>query len=55
MAKMERAWRWGGMRIRYASGEVAVSGLLRHDANVLAEAVEAARVGWWRRTFAAQS
>ena len=55
MAKMETAWRWGGTRIRYASGEVAVSGLSRHDANLLAEAVEVARVGWWRRTFAAQA
>ena len=48
------AWRWGGVRIRYASGQAAVSGLSRHDAEELAKAIEATRVNWWRRILATQ-
>ena len=46
-------WFWSGMRICFASREVMVSGLSRPNAQVLADALESGRVGWWRRTLAA--
>ena len=44
-------WFWSGMRICFASREVMVSGLSRPNAQVLADALESGRVGWWRRTL----
>ena len=45
---LERQWAWGGVRIRTAVGDTAVSGLRRHEAATLATAVEEARIAWWR-------
>lgn len=46
---------WGGVRIRLASGEAAVSGLARDEARAFAAALEAARVAWWRKTLDARA
>ena len=54
-AEVRQGWRWGRVRVRHVSGEAAVSGLSRADAEALAAALEAARVDWWRREFAARS
>ena len=51
-AGVARAWFWHGVRIRHAFGREAVSGLSRHQARTLVNALEAARLGWWRRTLA---
>ena len=51
-AEIATGWFWSGMRIRVASGEVAVSGLSRLDTQAFADALERARVDWWRRTLA---
>jgi len=40
------------VRIRHAGGELHVSGLSRAAARGLADALETARRGWWRRTLA---
>ena len=53
-AEIKTAWCWGHVRIRHVTGEAVVSGLSRNDAKVLARALEAARVDWWRRMLAAQ-
>ena len=47
-------WRWGSVRIRYASGKATISGLSRHNVEELAKTLEATRVDWWRRLFATQ-
>ena len=47
-------WRWAGIRLGYATGAATVSGLSRAEANALADAVETARVHWWRGTLAPQ-
>ena len=47
-----RAWFRRSAPIRHAYGREAVSGLSRHQARTLINALEAARLGWWRRTFA---
>ena len=54
-AEMKAGRRWGRVRVRHASGAAAVSGLTRADAAAFSEALEAARVGWWRRELAARS
>ena len=54
-AEMKAGRRWGRVRVRHASGAAAVAGLTRADAAALSEALEAARVGWWRRELAARS
>ena len=54
-AEAEGGWLWSGVRIRCPSMEEAVSGLSRNDARALAEALEAARVGWWRGELAART
>ena len=46
-------WFWGGLRVRFASGKVTVSGLSKPDAQVFADALERARIGWWRGAVAA--
>ena len=46
--------RWAGIRLGYATGAATVSGLSRAEANALADAVETARVDWWRGTLAPQ-
>ena len=52
-ASVARAWFWRGVRIRHAYGREAVSGLSWHQARTLVDALEASRLGWWRRTLAA--
>ena len=54
-AEMEAEWLWSGVRIRCPSMEEAVWGLSQDDARALADALEAARVGWWRRELAART
>ena len=46
--------RWGGVRLGHAGTVATVSGLSRSEARAFADAVERARVDWWRRTLAAQ-
>ena len=45
---------WAGIRLGYATGAATVSGLSRAEANALADAIETARVDWWRGTLAPQ-
>ena len=54
-ASVARAWFWRGVRIRHAYGREAVSGLSWHQARTLVDALEASRLGWWRRTLAAHN
>ena len=54
-ASVARAWFWRGVRIRHAYGREAVSGLSWHRARTLVDALEAARLDWWRRTLAAHN
>ena len=46
--------RWAQVRLRRGAGTAAVSGLARADARTLADAVDAARIEWWRRALAPQ-
>ncbi len=48
-ASLKRQWAWGGVRIRTARGDTAVSGLRRREAATLAAAIEKARIAWWRQ------
>ena len=51
---LEAGRRWAGLRLRHAAGVATVSGLSRTDAQALTDAVETARIDWWRRTLAPQ-
>ena len=42
------------MRLGHATAGPTVSGLARSEARALAEAIETARVGWWRDQLASQ-
>ena len=46
--------RWAGIRLGYATGAATVSGLSRAEAKALTDAVERARVDWWRGALAPQ-
>ena len=46
--------RWAGVRLGHARMAATVSGLSRSEARAFADAVERARVEWWRRTLAPQ-
>ncbi len=46
---------WAGVRIRHEAGSSQVSGLTRTVASALADAVETARIDWWRKALAAQT
>ena len=46
---------WASVRIRHAAGSSQVSGLTRTVASALADAVETARIDWWRKALAAQT
>ena len=50
-----RRWSWRAVRIRHANGESIVSGLSQGDGQALIEALEAARVYWWRNALATQT
>ena len=45
--------RWSAVRLRHSGGRATVSGLARNDARAVVDALEAARVVWWRCTLAA--
>ena len=45
---------WSAVRLRHSGGQATVSGLARNDARAVVDALEAARVVWWRRALAAQ-
>ena len=51
--KIVIGWFWGGIQVRHASGTAVLSGLPQPEARALADALEGARVDWWRRTLAA--
>ena len=51
--KIVTGWFWDGIQIRHANRAAVVSGLSRPEAQAFAEALEGARVDWWRRTLAA--
>ena len=53
-ADLEAGGRWAGIRLRHATGKTTVSGLARNDAEAIVDALETARVDWWRRALAAQ-
>ena len=46
--------RWAGVRLDHAGTAATVSGLSGTEARAFADAVERARVDWWRRTLAPQ-
>ena len=46
---------WASVRIRHEAGNSLVSGLTRTVAGALADAVETARIDWWRKALAAQT
>lgn len=46
---------WASVRIRHDGGSSQVSGLTRMVASALADAVETARIGWWRKALAAHT
>ncbi len=46
--------RWGGVRLGQAAAGATVSGLARTEASALADAIETARVDWWRDRLAPQ-
>ena len=54
--RIGQSWREHGSgaacKIRHASGRETVSGLSWHQARTLVDALEGARLGWWRRTLA---
>ena len=50
--EVESGWFWGNMRVRYTSGEEVISGLSRHEARAFADALESARINWWKKTLA---
>ena len=52
--EVKAGWRWAGVRLGHARMTATVSGLSRSEARTFADAVERARVDWWRRTLAAQ-
>ena len=52
--EMKAGRRWTGVRLSHATGAATVSGLSRTDAKALADAVERARVEWWRGALAPQ-
>ena len=45
---------WCGVRLRHSAGSSEVSGLPRKVASALAEAVETARIDWWRQALSAR-
>ena len=47
-AEVALGWFWGGLQVRFGSGNVTVSGLSKADARVFGDALRGARVDWWR-------
>ena len=45
---------WGGVRLGHAAAGATVSGLARTEAKALADAIETARIDWWRDQLASQ-
>ena len=46
--------RWARLRLRHAAGVAVASGLPRREAKALVDALEIARVDWWRSALATQ-
>ncbi|MCE2438579.1 MAG: UvrD-helicase domain-containing protein [Candidatus Latescibacteria bacterium] len=47
-ADVANGWFWGGLQVRFASGNITVSGLSRPDAKAFGNALLRARLDWWR-------
>ena len=47
-AEVAHGWFWGGLQVRFVSGNVTVSGLSKPDAEVFSDALIRGRVDWWR-------
>ena len=45
---------WGGVALGHATAGATVTGLAKSEASALADAIETARVDWWRGTLAPQ-
>ena len=54
-AHRERGLLWAGISIRHVKGKTAISGLSRNEAGAFCDALEKARVEWWRRVLATRS
>ena len=54
-SEVEHGRYWGAMRVACASGTALVSGLTKSDTAALADALEAARIRWWRDAIAART
>ena len=52
-AELRAGRHWATVGLRHAGGRATVSGLARNDAKAVVDALEAARVAWWRRALAA--
>ena len=53
-AEVKAGRRWGGVRLDHAKTRATLSGLPRGEAKAFADAVERARIDWWRRRLAPQ-
>ena len=47
-AEVAHGWFWGGLQVRFVSGNVTVSGLSKPDAELFGDALIRGRVDWWR-------
>ncbi|MDE3000603.1 MAG: UvrD-helicase domain-containing protein [Gemmatimonadota bacterium] len=47
-AEVTYGWFWGRLQVRFASGDIRVSGLSKLDAQVFGDALVRARIAWWR-------
>ena len=52
--RLKAGRRWGGVRLGHATDGATVSGLARTEARELVDAIETARVDWWRGMLAPQ-
>ena len=53
-AEIKMGWIWSRVRICHEGGEAVVSGLPATDSQAFIQALETARVQWWRRTLELQ-
>ena len=52
--RLHAGGRWGSVWLGHGNAGATVSGLARREARALADAIETARVGWWRDRLAPQ-
>ena len=50
--RLEAGGRWGGVRLGHATAGATVAGLAKSEASALSDAIETARVSWWRDQLA---